>query len=109
VNTLIYLNYLDILVFWFIVLTIIVIIIILIKLLSNYNITKEKLSIYECGFETINTTRLVFEIHFIAIAVLYLIFDLEIIILIPAILNYYNIDLFGVFFFFDFYIVRFPF
>ena len=59
------------------------------KILSPTNIDHEKVSVYECGFDPFISTRVEFDISFIAIARLYLIFDLEIIVIIPWIL-YYN-------------------
>jgi NADH:ubiquinone oxidoreductase subunit 3 (subunit A) len=59
------------------------------KILSPTNIDHEKVSVYECGFDPFISTRVEFDISFIAIAILYLIFDLEIIVIIPWIL-YYN-------------------
>nr|AJF93959.1 NADH dehydrogenase subunit 3 [Hertwigia falcifera] len=38
----------------------------------------EKISIYECGFDPLNTPRLPFSIKFFLIGILFLIFDLEI-------------------------------
>ena len=38
----------------------------------------EKLKIYECGFDPLNTPRLPFSIKFFLIGILFLIFDLEI-------------------------------
>jgi NADH-quinone oxidoreductase subunit A len=46
----------------------------------------EKLSAYECGFEPFTSARIKFDISFAVIAILYLIFDLEIVILIPWVL-----------------------
>lgn len=43
----------------------------------------EKFSAYECGFEPFETPSEVFESHFIVVAVLFIIFDLEIIFLFP--------------------------
>ena len=50
--------------------------------LSNFQDT-EKLSTYECGFEPYEDSRNQVHIHFYIIAVLFLIFDLEIILLFP--------------------------
>ena len=38
----------------------------------------EKISVYECGFDPLNTPRLPFSIKFFLIGILFLIFDLEI-------------------------------
>jgi NADH:ubiquinone oxidoreductase subunit 3 (subunit A) len=58
--------------------------------------SSEKHSAYECGFDTFSLNPIIknFEIDFLLIALLFLIFDLEIIFLIPWIL-FYNIVGFG--------------
>lgn len=43
----------------------------------------EKLSAYECGFEPFVAPREVFESHFIVVGILFIIFDLELIFLLP--------------------------
>lgn len=43
----------------------------------------EKLSAYECGFESYGSARIAFNIHFYLIAILFIIFDLEVVFLFP--------------------------
>ena len=52
-------------------------------LLSNKFNYMQKLSIYECGFEPLNNSQTKFNIKFYLVAVLFIIFDLEIIFLFP--------------------------
>jgi NADH-quinone oxidoreductase subunit A len=63
------------------------IVVIIIPTLSNFLIskieTKEKLSAYECGFEPFDTARTKFEIKFYLVAILFIIFDLEVAFLFP--------------------------
>lgn len=55
----------------------------------------EKMTIYECGFEAFEDTRSVFEVKFYLIAILFLLFDIEIVFLFPWILVVYNIGFIG--------------
>jgi NADH:ubiquinone oxidoreductase subunit 3 (subunit A) len=58
---------------------------------------KEKISIYECGFDPFGSTRGRFDVRFYLIAILFIIFDLEITYLFPWILSLNYIDNFGFF------------
>ena len=59
------------------------ILLILSYLFSPKNIYAEKLSAYECGFEPFNEARRTFDIHFYIVAILFIIFDLEVAFLFP--------------------------
>lgn len=47
----------------------------------------EKRSAYECGFEPFGDARSFFDIHFYLIGILFIIFDSEIVFLLPFIIN----------------------
>ena len=65
-------------------------------LLAVHRPDESKVSPYECGFSTIyGQTRSVFNIHFYIVAMLFLVFDLEILLLFPIAGNLYQISSFG--------------
>jgi len=55
----------------------------------------EKLSAYECGFEAFSDARLKFDIRFYLVAILFIIFDLEIAFLFPWAVSLKEIGLYG--------------
>ena len=57
----------------------------------------EKLSAYECGFEPFNDSRMEFDIRFYLVAILFIIFDLEIAFLFPWAISLKSIGLLGFF------------
>ena len=57
----------------------------------------EKHSAYECGFEPFGDARSFFDIHFYTVGLLFIIFDLEVVFLIPFVVNLASMPLFGYF------------
>ena len=53
------------------------------KLLGPSNPNPEKLSPYECGFEAFEDARMKFDVRYYLIAILFILFDLEIAFLFP--------------------------
>lgn len=56
---------------------------------------KEKLTAYECGFDAFDDARHKFDIRFYLVAILFIIFDLEIAFLFPWAVSLGHIGLFG--------------
>ena len=57
---------------------------------------EQKVSAYECGFKEIpGQTRSTFQIHFYIVCMLFLIFDLEILLLFPIAVTLYQVSTFG--------------
>ena len=65
-------------------------------LLATHKPDESKVSAYECGFSVIyGQTRSTFQIHFYTVAILFLIFDLEILLLFPLAVTLYLVSTFG--------------
>ena len=76
-------DYLSIIIFLFIALGLSVGFIVLNFLFSPRKPDPEKLSAYECGFEAFDDSRMEFDVRFYLVAILFIIFDLEIAFLFP--------------------------
>ena len=88
-------NYLTIIIFLAIALILSLGFLILNFAFSPKNPDPEKLSAYECGFEPFNDSRMEFDIRFYLVAILFIIFDLEIAFLFPWAITLGNLGLFG--------------
>ena len=64
-------------------------------ILSPKNPDPEKLSAYECGFEAFQDSRMEFDVRFYLVAILFIIFDLEIAFLFPWAISLGKIGLLG--------------
>jgi NADH-quinone oxidoreductase subunit A len=60
---------------------------VLATLLSPREPYMEKISAYECGFDPFDDARMKFEVHFYLIAILFLLFDLEVAFLFPWVIT----------------------
>lgn len=76
-------NYLPIIIFMAIAVGIGILLITIGSLVSPRRPNAEKLSQYECGFEPFENARLKFDVRFYLVAILFIIFDLEVAFLFP--------------------------
>lgn len=88
-------EYLGILLFFIIAVFLSIIILVASYLLVNQRPELEKLSAYECGFEPYEDTRHKFEVKFCLIAILFVIFDIEIMFLLPWCISISQLNLLG--------------
>jgi len=88
-------NYFSILIFLFIALGLSIGFIILNFIFSPKNPDPEKLSAYECGFEAFSDSRMEFDVRFYLVAILFIIFDLEIAFLFPWAITLGKIGIIG--------------
>jgi NADH-quinone oxidoreductase subunit A len=88
-------EYLPILLFFVIALVLSIVMIALPYLLAISRPDSEKLSAYEGGFEPFSDSRNVFDVRFYLVAILFIIFDLEIAFLFPWAITLGKIGMFG--------------
>jgi len=103
-NSLVIKEYLILLVFLIFAILLTVLIIGASFLLARQNPEAEKLSAYECGFEPYEDARHTFDVKFCVIAILFIIFDIEIMFLIPWCVSIAKLDLLGFWSMIDFLI-----
>jgi NADH-quinone oxidoreductase subunit A len=87
--------YFPILIFLAVAITLSLVIIVIPFLFALKKPDQEKLSPYECGFEPEGQTRNEFNIQFYLVAILFIIFDLEIAFLFPWAVSLKTIGVFG--------------
>lgn len=88
-------NYFPIIVFLLISVGLSIAMVLASLLISRSNPDSEKLSAYECGFEAFDDARHKFDVRFYLVAILFIIFDLEIAFLFPWAVSLGDIGLFG--------------
>ena len=108
-NSLVKKEYSILLIFLAIAIVLAVVLIGLSYFLVRQNPESEKLSAYECGCEPYEDSRHSFDIRFCLVAILFILFDIEIMFLIPWCVSISKLDLLGFWSMFDFLIELFSF
>jgi len=88
-------EYLPILIFIFVALGLGVVIVLASLIFAPSHPDPEKTSTYECGFEAFEDTRSKFEVRFYLVAILFIIFDLEVAFLFPWAVSLGEIGIYG--------------
>ena len=97
-------EFLPILIFLTIAILLALIIVSLSYLLAIQNPETEKLSTYECGFEPYEDARNIFDVKFYLIAILFILFDIETMFLLPWSISLSQLNLLGFWSMIDFII-----
>jgi NADH-quinone oxidoreductase subunit A len=103
-SSLFYFELTPILCFLSIAVVLALIIVTLSYLLAIQNPETEKLSVYECGFEPYEDARNIFDVKFYLIAILFIIFDIETMFLLPWSVSLSQINILGFWAMLDFII-----
>jgi NADH-quinone oxidoreductase subunit A len=64
-------------------------------LLSPRRFSRQKMEPYECGVEPVGNARARFKIHFYLVAVLFILFDIEVVFLYPWAVTFRQLGLYG--------------
>ena len=89
------LQYLPILIFIGIAIGLASVIVVASLIIARQKPDSEKLSAYECGFEPFEDARIKFDVRFYLVAILFIIFDLEVAFLFPWAVSLGDIGVFG--------------
>ena len=103
-NSLFYNELLPILIFLTVAIVLAIVIVSLSYILAIQNPETEKLSSYECGFEPYEDARNIFDVRFYIVAILFIIFDIETMFLLPWSVSVSNLDCLGFWSMIDFII-----
>ena len=88
-------EYLPLVVFIAVAIGIGIVLLIVPFIVAYQNPDPEKLSAYECGFNAFDDARMKFDVRFYLVAILFIIFDLEVAFLFPWAAAYGQVGLFG--------------
>ena len=97
-------EYLPIIVYLFVAVLLSIIIVFFSYMLSVQNPETEKMSAYECGFEPYEDARHKFDVRFYSVAILFIVFDIETMFLLPWSLTVSKLNLLGFWAMIDFII-----
>ena len=88
-------DYLPILIFLGIAFGLSIVIVVASQVIARQNPDPEKVSPYECGFEPFGDARAKFDVRYYLVAILFIIFDLEVAFLFPWAVSLGKIGVFG--------------
>jgi len=88
-------DYLPILIFLGLAIGLGLVLLLAAAVVAVYNPDPEKVSAYECGFNSFDDARMKFDVRFYLVAILFIIFDLEVAFLFPWAVSFQHIGLFG--------------
>lgn len=88
-------NYLPILLFLGIAVVMATVVVVIPFVVARFKPDKEKLSAYECGFDPFGDARGKFDVRFYLVAILFIIFDLEVAFLFPWAVSLKEVGIYG--------------
>jgi NADH-quinone oxidoreductase subunit A len=88
-------EYLGIFIFVIVAIVLALVIAVLSYALTSQKPESEKLSSYECGFEPYEDTRNKFDVKFCLVAILFILFDIEVVFLLPWSITLSQLNLLG--------------
>ena len=89
------LGYLPVIILFVIALGLSLIFLLAAKVLAPSSPDSEKLSTYECGFNAFDDSRMKFDVRFYLVAILFIIFDLEVALLFPWAVSVGEVGVYG--------------